>query len=146
MIRPHINLEVSDLEASIAFYSGIFDVEPTKRKTDYANFRLNDPALHLALVEKPDKAKKPEGGGEHFGFELFSQAQLETWKERIRQAGIQPYLEEEDVTCCYAVANKFWLQDPDGNQWEFWVKTDDNGATLFSSNEATACCTESCSA
>ena len=32
---------------------------------------------------------------------------------------------EEQVTCCYAVADKWWAADPDGNEWEFWVRSDE---------------------
>ncbi len=140
--RVHINLPVADLDASVRFYETVFGVAPTKRKPDYANFRLDDPALHLALVLNP--ALKPESmhdaHGRHFGIELFADETLADWKTRVKATGILPSLEEEDVICCYAVADKFWLEDPDGNAWEFWVRHDDEGATLFSSNEADACC------
>jgi catechol 2,3-dioxygenase-like lactoylglutathione lyase family enzyme len=142
--RVHINIPVSDLEKSIAFYSKLFDVEPSKTKPDYANFRLKNPALHLALVLRPDYTGKDPAFDfdQHFGLELFDENILNTWKERVKTAGILPHLEEEDVTCCYAVANKFWMQDPDGNEWEFWVRTDDEGETLYraSAEGESACC------
>jgi len=31
------------------------------------------------------------------------------------------------VTCCYAVQNKVWVTDPDGNNWEVYVVLDNNG-------------------
>ncbi len=140
--RIHINLSVSNLEASIDFYSKVFGIEPSKRKPDYANFRLDTPALHLALVHHPNQSKQTvtNGLGQHFGVELFDDTALADWKERIKATGILLHLEEEGVTCCYAVADKFWLHDPDGNEWEFWVRHDDEGETLFSSTDATACC------
>ncbi|MCE3235786.1 MAG: hypothetical protein K0Q50_1966 [Vampirovibrio sp.] len=140
--RAHINLPVSDLEASISFYSKVFNMAPSKLKPDYANFRLETPALHLALVHQPGAMPKTvtNGEGQHFGVELFDDQVLNTWKETIKTQGLLPHLEEESVTCCYAVANKFWLHDPDGNEWEFWVRHDDEGETLYSSNEATSCC------
>ncbi|WP_373530972.1 ArsI/CadI family heavy metal resistance metalloenzyme [Vampirovibrio sp.] len=140
--RVHINLFVSNLEASVSFYSKIFNVPPSKLKTDYANFRLETPALHLALVHQPGMKSNSvtNGQGQHFGVELFDDQVLNTWKESVKSQGLVPHLEEENVTCCYAVANKFWLHDPDGNEWEFWVRHDDEGETLFSSNEATRCC------
>jgi len=142
--RVHINIPVSNLEDSIGFYSKLFGVEPSKQKTDYANFRLENPALHLALVLRSDYTGKDPAFDfdQHFGVELFDEDILNTWKERVKTAGILPHLEEEDVTCCYAVANKFWMQDPDGNEWEFWVRTDDEGETLYrsSSEGESACC------
>jgi catechol-2,3-dioxygenase len=144
MIRPHINLEVSNLGASIHFYNQLFNTEPSKLKADYANYRLNDPVLHLALVEKAEQISTKDKGGEHFGFEFFEEAQLDQWKARLKQVGLIPYLEEENVTCCYAIAHKFWLKDPDGNEWEFWFKTDDNGESLFTSNTTQAESTNQC--
>jgi len=140
--RAHINLTVSDLEASIAFYSKVFNTQPSKLKADYANFRLDTPALHLALVHQANASPKPilNGNGQHFGVELFDDQALKRWKESIQDQRLFPHLEEEGVTCCYAVANKFWLHDPDGHEWEFWVRHDDEGETLFSSNTATSCC------
>ena len=140
--RVHINIPVSDLEASVSFYSKVFGVAPSKRRPDYANFRLEEPALHLALVETCGLSPKAvqNGEGQHFGIELFVDETLAAWKERVKDAGVLPHLVEEAVTCCYAVADKFWLQDPDGNEWEFWVRHDDEGDTLYSSTESTSCC------
>lgn len=28
--------------------------------------------------------------------------------------------EEMNTTCCYAIQDKFWVTDPDGNEWEFF--------------------------
>ncbi|MBV8886946.1 MAG: VOC family protein [Chroococcidiopsidaceae cyanobacterium CP_BM_RX_35] len=50
--RPHISLDVTDLEASIRFYSAVFGIKPTKQRDDYANFRSLEPPLHLALVSQ----------------------------------------------------------------------------------------------
>jgi catechol 2,3-dioxygenase-like lactoylglutathione lyase family enzyme len=140
--RAHINLAVSDLDASVTFYSKVFKTTPSKLKPDYANFRLDTPALHLALVHQPNASPKTttNGEGQHFGVELFDDEALNRWKETVKAQGLLPHLEEEGVTCCYAVANKFWLHDPDGNEWEFWVRHDDEGETLFSSNTDTSCC------
>ncbi len=140
--RIHINITVSDLEASIDFYSKVFGTEPSKQKADYANFRLDTPALHLALVHQPNRPKQTvtNGTGQHFGVELFDDAVLADWKSRVTASGVLPHLEEENVTCCYAVADKFWLQDPDGNEWEFWVRHDDEGETLASSSAVAPCC------
>lgn len=142
MSRVHINIPVQDLERSIAFYSKLFNMEPSKLKPDYANFRLDEPALHLALVKHPTYTGKDPAFdyGQHFGIELFDDETLKSWKERVKAVGILPHLEEEQVTCCYAVADKFWMQDPDGNEWEFWVRTDDEGTTLFSSTSEESCC------
>ncbi|MBX3461254.1 MAG: VOC family protein [Planctomycetes bacterium] len=121
--RIHISVPVSDLEASKAFYTRLFGAQPTKAKPDYANWRLDQPALHLALVQAPHAVEK-KNQVRHFGVELFDNGDLGDWRKRAEQAGMQLRIEEQ-VTCCYAVADKFWAQDPDGNEWEFWVRSEE---------------------
>jgi catechol 2,3-dioxygenase-like lactoylglutathione lyase family enzyme len=123
--RIHVSLEVSNLEESIAFYSRLFQSEPTKVRTDYSNFRLDKPGIHLALVLTPNRTPEPmvgPGSNRHFGVELFSDETLQSWLTASKSAGL-PIRVEDDVTCCYARANKFWARDPDGHNWEFWVRT-----------------------
>lgn len=117
--RIHVNLSVADLDKSIGFYTALFGTPPSKTREDYANWRLDEPGLHLALVHAPGAPKK--ASREHFGVELFEDAELDTWRSRVEAAGLT-VRREEAVTCCYAVADKFWAADPDGNEWEFWVR------------------------
>ncbi|MCC7510951.1 MAG: VOC family protein [Planctomycetes bacterium] len=121
--RIHISVPVSNLQASKAFYSRLFGTAPSKEKTDYANWRLDTPALHLALVHAPQAVQEPSTV-RHFGVELFDNAELKDWRTRAEKAGMELRIEEQ-VTCCYAVADKFWAQDPDGNEWEFWVRSEE---------------------
>ena len=118
--RVHVNLNVRDLDRSIAFYTRLFGTGPSKVRPDYVNWRLDEPALHLALVAQPGFEK--QAGGEHFGIELFETEALAAWRERAQSAGVSLRIEEQ-VTCCYAVADKWWAADPDGNEWEFWVRS-----------------------
>jgi len=133
--RPHISLEVTDLEAAITFYRKVFNTDPTKRYDDYANFRLTEPALHLALVI--GKRVPSTATSQHFGVELFADSQLQQWRARVIAAGLTPRIEVA-VTCCYAVADKFWLTDPDGHDWEFWVRHDE--ADTMHGRQKSACC------
>ena len=104
-MRIHINLSVADLDRSIAFYTRLFGTGPSKVRGDYANWRLDEPGLHLALVHDPAFTK--DRSGEHFGVELMENDALDGWRERAQAAGVTVRTEEQ-VTCCYAVANKFW--------------------------------------
>ncbi|MCC6573695.1 MAG: VOC family protein [Planctomycetes bacterium] len=135
--RVHINLPVSDLAKSTAFYETLFGQAPSKRRDDYANWRLDAPALHLALVHAPQKAAADDS--RHFGVELFNDGDLEYWRERVKNAGLELRLEEK-VTCCYAVADKFWAADPDGNEWEFWVRHEDAETMHGEERGAGQCC------
>ena len=46
-MRVHISLPVSDVPSSIGFYQRLLGREASKVRDDYANFRLDGPALHL---------------------------------------------------------------------------------------------------
>lgn len=143
--RVHVSLEVSNLDAAISFYNKLFQTEPSKRQTDYANYRLQNPQLHLALVLKPGRAPEPEGSNRHFGVELFEDEKLTSWHKAVEGSGLQT-LREEKVTCCYAVGDKFWARDPDGHAWEFWIKREDASAMRDANANASpkntkpACC------
>ena len=46
---------------------------------------------------------------------------LAAWQSRIDGAEL-PRKIEEGVSCCYAVADKIWVADPEGHRWEVWVR------------------------
>ena len=63
--RIQLALDVTDLDASIAFYSSLFGVEPAKQRPGYANFEVPSPPLKLVLIEGS------EGGRlNHLGVEV----------------------------------------------------------------------------
>jgi catechol 2,3-dioxygenase-like lactoylglutathione lyase family enzyme len=120
--RVHISLPVTNLEHSIRFYESVLGQPASKRKDGYANFRLDEPPIHLALVQgdaDPASARR-----HHFGIEVPDQDQLGAWRARATGADL-PVKLEEGQTCCYAVADKFWVTDPDGHEWEVWVRLAD---------------------
>jgi catechol 2,3-dioxygenase-like lactoylglutathione lyase family enzyme len=121
---------VTDLEASIAFYSKLFGVGPAKVRDGYANFAIADPPLKLVLFA---------GGGEpgslnHLGVEVDSTDEVMAAAARARGEDL-PAEVEEATTCCYAVQDKVWVQGPD-NAWEVYTVLAD--APVLES--AQACC------
>jgi hypothetical protein len=48
-----------------------------------------------------------------------------------------PTFTEEDTTCCYAVQDKVWIEDPDGNSWEVFVVKSD--AAVMKADASTCC-------
>jgi len=116
MSRVQLALNVSDLDAAVDFYSKLFAVEPAKREPGYANFAVADPPLKLILME---------GRGEpaslnHLGVEVASSAEVGAAQARLSGEGL-PTATEENVTCCYAVQDKVWVDDPDGAPWEIYT-------------------------
>ncbi|MGF1512040.1 MAG: ArsI/CadI family heavy metal resistance metalloenzyme [Myxococcota bacterium] len=119
-IRVHIGLTVADMEASIAFYRALLQVEPAKVRPGYAKFESSAPHLNLALNEGQPTSP---GTHSHFGIELPSTEAVNAAQQRLQEAGLLTRAESQ-VTCCHAVQDKVWVTDPDRNAWEFFVVTD----------------------
>ena len=125
ILKPHFSLDVSDLEASIAFYRKLFGAEPVKRRPGYAKFDLAAPALNLALVEQAPTGRNVN----HFGVQVDSTGAVMEAKTHLEAVGLLDLVEEGTV-CCYARQDKVWAADPDGNRWEFFVVLEDAEAML----------------
>jgi catechol 2,3-dioxygenase-like lactoylglutathione lyase family enzyme len=129
MSRVQLALNVSDLEASVAFYSTLFGVEPHKRRPGYANFAVSEPPLKLVLIEVPAEARGTgvEGALNHLGVEVASVEDVDAGASRLREAGLAAF-DEKDTTCCYALQDKVWVHDPAGAPWEIYTVKDDDPA------------------
>jgi catechol 2,3-dioxygenase-like lactoylglutathione lyase family enzyme len=136
--RIHMGLAVKDLARSVAFYGNLLGQEPTKTRPGYAKFEVAEPPVNLSLNEVGGETG-PNNPVAHFGIQVKSTEAVEAMAERLAAAGVQ-MRREENVTCCYAVQDKVWATDPDGNAWEVYVVLDDNGAHHHSS--PSACCSE----
>lgn len=112
MKRMHIHVAVSDLEQSIAFYSKLFDTEPSVTEPDYAKWMLEDPRVNFAI-----SARGISPGLDHLGIQVDSGNELQEIHDRLDAAG-QAMLSQEATTCCYARSDKHWVTDPQGLAWE----------------------------
>lgn len=117
MKRLHVHVGVNDLDQSIRFYSALFAVEPTVRKSDYAKWMLDDPRVNFAISTRPNG-----GGVRHLGIQVESAEELQEVYARLKQAD-GPTFEEGDTTCCYAKSEKSWISDPQGVAWETFHTT-----------------------
>ena len=144
MKRFHVHVGVADLDASIAFYSGLFGADPSVTKPDYPKWMLEDPRVNFAISQKCGADK----GIEHLGMQVDDEAELAEVQARL-QAANAPVLDEGSTTCCYAQSKKSWIADPDGVVWEAFLTTRDSTiygdspdfAGLASDNAAAnACC------
>src|SRR5882672_8830125 len=92
--RVQLALNVSDLDAAVAFYSKLFATEPAKRRPGYANFAIAEPPLKLVLFEG-------ENGGtlNHLGVEVASADEVTQATGRLRDDGLDAAT-EENVSCC----------------------------------------------
>jgi catechol 2,3-dioxygenase-like lactoylglutathione lyase family enzyme len=150
MSRVQLALNVSDLEASVVFYSTLFGVEPHKRRQGYANFVVEQPPMKLVLIQVPDadRGRGVAGALNHLGVEVESVEQVDEGTKRLQDAGLATF-EESDTTCCFALQDKVWVHDPAGAPWEVYTVKDDNpvlpdGPAVLS-REGAACCTSDAS-
>jgi hypothetical protein len=139
MKRFHVHAHVEDLGRSIAFYSRMFGVEPTRVESDYAKWMLEDPRINFAISTRGDQP-----GVDHLGIQTDSEEELEELKARALAADMA-LLDEGQTTCCYARSDKYWLTDPQGVAWEQFHTLD--GIPVFSEKKpeantapAPACC------
>ena len=116
MKRFHVHLGVSDLDASVAFYSHLFGAEPSLLKPDYAKWMLEDPRINFAISMRDGAVK----GIEHVGLQVEDAGELAEVYERLKAAD-RPVLEEGATACCYAQSEKNWIADPDGVVWEAFL-------------------------
>ena len=119
--RVHIAINVSQVERSLPFYRVLFGQEPTKLRPGYAKFEVAEPPVNFTLNENP-AVKISEGTLSHMGIQVKSTGEVLAAKQRFIDSGLATF-EEDQVTCCYAVQDKVWVTDPDGNRWEVFVVT-----------------------
>lgn len=112
MKRFHVNLNVRDLEKSIAFYNELFAAEPVVREEDYAKWMLDDPYVNFSISTRGETP-----GIDHVGLEAGDEDELGVIRQRLVRAD-SPILDEDNANCCYANSKKAWIMDPDGIAWE----------------------------
>ena len=140
MSRAQLALRVSDLEASVTFYSKLFGAEPAKRREGYANFAIAEPPLKLVLIEgEPGQETRLD----HLGVEVEATEQVTAATTRLKDAGLATF-EENDTSCCYALQDKVWVHGPGKEPWEVYVVKADADTLGKSADPAltgNGCCT-----
>ncbi len=133
--KIHLSLNVADVKASTAWYSTFFGVEPHKVREGYANFDIESPGLKLALNQSGVNAK---GALNHLGILVGTSQEVWDAQRKLKNLGMEVRIEEGEQ-CCHAQQDKFWVTDPDGNEWEIYTILDDNPLAV-KGNEAGGCC------
>ena len=121
-LQAHVAIVVKDVAASMEFYRKLFGVEPSKVRTGYAKFDVVNPPLNFTLNQGP----APERGNlSHLGIQVQSTADVLAVRQRWHERGLLP-VDEMQTECCYALQDKAWVSDPDGNEWEVFAVLKDN--------------------
>ena len=121
-LKAHLALNVKDTARSIDFYRKMLGIEPCKVRTGYAKFDVQNPPLNLTLNQVPFNER---GALSHMGIQVASTEDVLAMREKWLGEGLLTR-DEMQTSCCYAVQDKTWVQDPDGNEWEVFVVLEDN--------------------
>jgi catechol 2,3-dioxygenase-like lactoylglutathione lyase family enzyme len=121
-LKPHVSINVRNVTESIEFYRKMLGIEPSKVRTGYAKFDVQNPPLNLALNEIPYNER---GALSHLGIQVASTDDVLAVRMRWADEGLITR-DEMQTNCCYAIQDKTWVADPDGNQWEVFVVLEDN--------------------
>ena len=132
-LKPHVSINVRNVRESIEFYRKMLGIEPAKVRTGYAKFDVQNPPLNLALNELPFNER---GALSHLGIQVASTDDVLAVRMRWADEGLVTQ-DEMQTNCCYAIQDKTWVTDPDGNQWEVFVVLEDN---LLETDQTIGCC------
>jgi catechol 2,3-dioxygenase-like lactoylglutathione lyase family enzyme len=141
ILKAHVSINVRHLERSLDFYRRMLGIEPSKVRSGYAKFDVQNPPLNLALNEVPDLADA--GALSHLGLQVSSTEDVMAIRARWADAGLVTR-DEMQTDCCYATQDKTWVHDPDGNEWEAFVVLQDNLAEV--AGPAKSCCVSTATA
>jgi catechol 2,3-dioxygenase-like lactoylglutathione lyase family enzyme len=121
-LKAHLALNVHNVERSIEFYQKMLGIGPSKVRTGYAKFDVQNPPLNLTLNEYSFNER---GALSHLGIQVASTNDVLVMREKWADAGLITR-DEMQTSCCYALQDKTWVKDPDGNEWEVFVVLEDN--------------------
>jgi catechol 2,3-dioxygenase-like lactoylglutathione lyase family enzyme len=121
-LKAHLAINVRNVEQSIEFYRKLFRIEPSKVRTGYAKFDVQNPPLNFTLNEGPVQSR---GALSHLGIQVRSTEDVLAVRQRWHDDGLLTR-DEMQTNCCYAMQDKTWIRDPDGNEWEVFVVLEDN--------------------
>src|SRR5688572_29422073 len=121
-LKAHLALNVKNVEQSLEFYRKMLGLEPSKVRAGYAKFDIQNPPLNLTLNQAPFGER---GALSHLGIQVGSTEDVLAMREKWADVGLITR-DEMQTDCCYALQDKTWVTDPDGNEWEVFVVLEDN--------------------
>lgn len=137
VLKAHLAINVRDVEKSIDFYKKMFGIEPSKVRSGYAKFDVQTPPLNFTLNQVPFGER---GALSHLGIQVAGTEDVISIRSSWDERGLVPR-DEMQTTCCYAVQDKAWVSDPDGNEWEVFAVLEDNLSEEVQGAADKTCCT-----
>jgi catechol 2,3-dioxygenase-like lactoylglutathione lyase family enzyme len=135
----------SDIDEAVEFYSKLFGTQPAKRQPGYANFAIADPPLKLVLIEDHTHAGTGGRRAQPSGRRGRDARRGDGRHRAPERQGLATEVEEQ-TTCCYAVQDKVWVNDPDGAPWEVYTVLADAPAESGLAGDGSCCVPEAVSA
>src|ERR1700757_5174669 len=84
-LKAHISINVRNIERSIDFYKKMLGINPSKVRTGYVKFDVQNPPLNLALNERLFSEK---GALSHLGIQVASTADVLAIRARWEEEGL----------------------------------------------------------
>jgi catechol 2,3-dioxygenase-like lactoylglutathione lyase family enzyme len=137
-LKAHLAINVREVEQSIEFYKKLFGIEPSKVRTGYAKFDVANPPLNFTLNQV---SFGDSGALSHLGIQVASTEDVLALRDAWIERGLLPR-DEMQTDCCYALQDKAWVNDPDGNEWEVFTVIEDNlpESSFKATGEDGVCC------
>ena len=137
-LKAHLAINVREVERSIEFYKKLFGIEPSKVRTGYAKFDVANPPLNFTLNQV---SFGDSGALSHLGIQVASTEDVLALRDAWIERGLLPRAEMQ-TDCCYALQDKAWVNDPDGNEWEVFTVIQDNlpETSFKATGEDGVCC------
>lgn len=120
MFLEHVNLTVTDLDASVAYYSQLlgfrlrWEGQALGDEGPVRAAHVGDDRVYLALFEAEQPGRAPgqygRAGVNHFGFVVDD---LDQTRERLAELGATPHFEPQ-----YEPGRRLYVFDPDGVEIE----------------------------
>ena len=111
----HVAVYVENIPNAVEQYRKMLGIEPAKVRHDYAKFELVDPPVIFSLNVGGQPGKLS-----HLGIRYGSTGEVASEMARVKHNDV-PLFQQDGTTCCYAKADKFWVQDADGIPWEMYT-------------------------
>jgi catechol 2,3-dioxygenase len=116
----HVNLKVSNLQRSLAFYQGVLGFKVTKRLGDAAAFLAHGDYHHdICINTWESRGGSPPTSGTtglfHFAIVYAERNDLRDAYERLKAAGIAI-----DTAVDHGVSESIYIRDPDQNGVELY--------------------------
>ena len=121
MSRVQLALNVSDLDAAVDFYSRLFAHRAGQAPSRLRQLRRRRAAAEAGAVREPGT---PTAGSTTSASRSSRPTRSAAAQRRLTDEGLDTDRGDE-VTCCYAVQDKVWVDDPDGAPWEIYTVLDD---------------------